>query len=104
MEHEPCRLLRNFEVFCESCASDAFGMVRDNPHRHEPLAKRQFRILKDRGEFDLKAGAAIAAIESLMIREMINPVRSAMRAKRTVAPTDSAEMVNTRLFVGESYH
>jgi hypothetical protein len=79
-------------------------MVRNQPNRHKPFAKRQFRVLKNGSDFDRKPLAAIAAFERLMIRKMINSIASAMRAKLTIAPTNRLQMIHASLFVRESFH
>lgn len=74
-------------------------MIRNHPDRREPLAQGQFRILKDRPDLDRKTLTAIAALEGLTIREVINPAATAVRAKLSVSPSDSAQMVDARLLV-----
>ena len=52
MHDEPRRFLRDLKVLRERRGRNALRMVRNHPNRRKPLAKREFRILEDRPDFD----------------------------------------------------
>ena len=104
MQHEPRRLLRDLQILGERGAGDALRVVRDEPDRHKPLAEWQLGILKDRADLDREARLAVAALEGLAIREVIDAVALAVGAKLAVAPADRAQMVNAGLLVRERRH
>jgi hypothetical protein len=79
-------------------------MVRNHPDRHKPLAERQLRVRKNRAYFDRKPVPAIATLERLAVRKMIDFIAAAMRAKLTIAPADRSQMINAGLFIREGIH
>lgn len=99
--------LRHLDVAGECGAGHAFFVRRDQPDRHEPFAQRDFAVLEDRSDLYREALFAVAALVIALVGEVVNLGRSAMRAMGALvvlAPTDAAQMINGRLFIGEGFH
>ncbi len=85
MKDKPSGLLSDLEVLRERGASDALGMVGDQPNSDEPLAEWKLGVLKDRTNLDRKPLPAVGALERLFVAEMHDAATAAVRAK--LAPT-----------------
>lgn len=104
VKHEPCRLLGDLDIACELGAGDALLVRGDQPDRHEPLAERDFAILKDGPDLDRETLAAIAALVGLLVTEVIDFGRATMRAERAILPANSREVRDGRRFIGDRVH
>ena len=101
MRHEPRGLLRDADITSELSAGDPLFVAGDQPNRDEPLAKRQFRILKDRSDFDREALPAVRAFVRPAILEVIDADSAAVGAERAVGPADRPEMPDAGVLVRE---
>lgn len=101
MQHEPRRLLRDLDILRQLRAGDALFVRRDKPNGDEPLPERNFRVLEDCSDLDRKPLAAVAALVSALVAEMVDLRRAAVRAIGASFPPDRPEMVDCRLFVRE---
>ena len=88
----------------ELCAGNALTMGRNEPNRHEPLLEGNLAILKNGPDFDGKSLPTIAALVRLLIGEMIDFCRAAMRAKSSIFPADSLKMLDAGDLVRERQH
>jgi hypothetical protein len=102
MCHEPRGLLCHSDITGELRAGDALLVTGDQPDCDEPLFQRQLRVLEDRSDLDGEPLPAVAALVSLIVREMVDSGSAAVRAERTIGPADRAEMPDAGLLVRES--
>ena|ERR1019366_4905999 len=62
MEHEPCRLLSDADGLCDLVAADTVFAVAEHPDHHQPLLKRDGRILKDGSHFGAELAILVGAL------------------------------------------
>jgi hypothetical protein len=81
VEHEPCGLLSNLNVFGDFVATDSVFAVGDHPHCHEPFVERDGGIFHDGSDLDgeLALGVMAGALPDAAISVELHLVRSASR-------------------------
>lgn len=85
-------------------AGDALLVRSEKPNGHEPLAQLNLAVLENGPDLDRETLAAIAALMSALVGEVINLGGATVRAIGTVFPADRSQLIDRRLLVWESRH
>src|SRR5208282_4732983 len=98
LEHKPCRLLGNANLFPELQARDALACGYEQVHGVEPLVQGNMTPLEDRACTDREIeGTGVAAIEA-NLRLFPNALTAlALRAERSVRPEPRFQIETRRL-------
>jgi hypothetical protein len=101
VEHEPCRLLLDANLFGDLHGRDAFGCSYKQVHGIEPLVERDMRPLEDRASADREIKLAfVAAMEASLARR--NAIlTSAGWTGNTFRPEATFEVGSGGFLVGE---
>ena len=102
LEHEPCRLLGNANLFTELQARDALAGGYEQVHRVEPFVQGDVAALEDRPCTDREIeGTGIAAVEAnLGLFPDALPALT-LRAERAIGPEAGFQIEPRRLRRGE---
>src|SRR5208282_1003089 len=98
LQHEPCRLLSNANLFSELQTGNALACGYEQVHRIEPLVQRDVAALEDRPCTDREIkGTGIAAVEA-NLRLLPDAVTAlALGAERPVRPEPRFQIETRRL-------
>ena len=94
VKHEPCRLLRNPQVFRNLIGADTVFAVHQQPHRRKPLGKRNRRVLKNRPALHRKLDTAVPALPPFLGLDVVRLVGCALWAFRAVRPAHFGNRIN----------
>lgn len=85
-QHEPCRLLRDPDLFRQLQAADSLAGGDQQVHRVDPLIQRDFRPLEDRSRAHREIEVAGVAVVEAGALAAADSFPLAVRAPRTVRP------------------
>src|SRR3970282_2019916 len=88
VEHEPCGLLSDTEVFCDFVGTDSILTINQHPHCDKPLVEADWRILKDSPNLDRELVFCMAglALPSVLISEKYHVFAPASGALDAIGP------------------
>ena len=105
MQHEPCGLLGDAHGAVNLPGRDAVLHRSNHPNNREPLVEANWRILKNRADFDgeLLLVVLAFALPTALIGEVANILRSTGGAHDAIRPALRSEVVLAVVQIGEVY-
>src|SRR5882724_6291169 len=101
MQHEPRRLLSNFQIAGNLITGDAILAVHYQPDRHEPLVEGNGRLLEDGSSLHRKLFAASTAFPDAPSPEEANILTLAVGANDALHPSQRGHKLNAYINIGE---
>lgn len=103
MEHKPSSLLRHTEVSPDFVATNSVFATDQQPHCREPLCERDWRIFKDRSDFNRELPMIVvnATLPDTAGTNEKDFFASAPWANNPVRPTQGNHELQAGIFIGE---
>src|SRR5216684_3806745 len=103
MEHEPRGLLSDMEIARDFIATDSVLAIDYQPHRDQPLVKRERTILEDRADLDreLATVMGLAAFPQAARGQEAHSLSAADWARNAIRPAEFSEQAERAVRIGE---
>src|SRR5258708_1706342 len=101
MENKPSRLLSDSQIAANFIRANPVFAVDEHPKSRKPFVERDCAILKDRSNLDGELLVTLFTLPAKLRCKVVVLFVSALRAGRTIRPTESGNRVNADLFIAE---